>query len=63
VVGSLGVVDDATTRALMTRFHRAWRAGGGGPGALRAAQLQLLRSPDPALRSPAAWGLFRYAGA
>jgi len=63
VVGSVGAVnDDAATRALLTRFHRAWLAGGDGPAALRAAQLQLLRSPDPAFRSPAAWGLFLYAG-
>lgn len=63
VVGSVGTVgDDAATRVLLTRFHHAWRASGDGPAALRAAQLQLLRSSDPALRSPAAWGLFRYAG-
>jgi CHAT domain-containing protein len=63
VVGSLWRVDDDHTRALMVAFHRAWRAGGGdGPGALRAAQLRLLRSADPALRSPAAWAAFRYAG-
>ncbi|HYR11836.1 MAG TPA: CHAT domain-containing protein [Longimicrobium sp.] len=62
VVGSTGEVDDATTRALMTAFHRAWRRSGDGPGALRQAQLELLRSPDPALRSPAAWGTFRYVG-
>ncbi|HEU4562468.1 MAG TPA: CHAT domain-containing protein [Longimicrobium sp.] len=62
VVGSTGQVDDATTRALMTAFHRAWRQGGDGPGALREAQLALLRSADPGLRSPAAWGTFRYAG-
>jgi CHAT domain-containing protein len=55
-------VDDAATRALMTRFHRAWRRTGNGPAALREAQLELLRSPDPALRSAAAWGTFRYAG-
>lgn len=63
VVGSVGVVDDATTRALMPAFHQAFRATGDGPGALRAAQLRLLRSPDPALRSPSAWGAFRYTGA
>ncbi|HEX6372319.1 MAG TPA: CHAT domain-containing protein [Longimicrobium sp.] len=62
VVGSTGQVNDATTRALMTAFHRAWLRSGDGPGALRQAQLELLRSPDPALRSPAAWGTFRYAG-
>jgi hypothetical protein len=29
---------------------------------LRQAQLLLLGSPDDALRSPAAWAGFRYAG-
>jgi CHAT domain-containing protein/tetratricopeptide (TPR) repeat protein len=62
VVGGADQVDDAATRALMTRFHRAWRRTGNGPAALREAQLELLRSPDPALRSAAAWGTFRYAG-
>jgi CHAT domain-containing protein len=62
VVGSTGEVDDATTRALMAAFHRAWRRSGDAAGALRQAQLELLRSGDPALRSPAAWGTFRYAG-
>jgi CHAT domain-containing protein/tetratricopeptide (TPR) repeat protein len=62
VVGGTGQVDDATTRALMTAFHRAWLRTGDGPAALREAQLRLLRSSDPALRSPAAWGTFRYAG-
>lgn len=62
VVGSLWRVDDQLTRALMVEFHRAYRRSGDGPGALREAQLRLLRSPDPALRSPAAWAGFRYAG-
>lgn len=62
VVGAAEEVDDAAARALTVRFHRAWRRGGDGPAALRQAQLELLRSPDPRLRSPAAWGAFRYAG-
>lgn len=62
VVGGLWEVDDARTRSLMIAFHRAWRARGDGARALRAAQLQLLGSSDPALRSPAAWAGFRYAG-
>ncbi|HEX8361909.1 MAG TPA: CHAT domain-containing protein, partial [Longimicrobium sp.] len=62
VVGSLWRVDDALTRPLMTQFHRAYRASGDAAGALRHAQLRLLHSPDPALRSPAAWAGFRYAG-
>lgn len=62
VVGSLWRVDDRLTAPLMVEFHRAYRRSGDGPRALRDAQLRLLRSSDPALRSPAAWAGFRYAG-
>lgn len=62
VVGSLWRVDDAYTRALMSEFYEAYRASGDAAGALHAAQLRLLRAPDHALRSPAAWAGFRYAG-
>jgi CHAT domain-containing protein len=61
-VGSLWEVDDRLSRPLMIELHRAYRAAPDGPGALRTAQLHLLRSGDPALRSPAAWAGFRYAG-
>ncbi|HEU0012657.1 MAG TPA: CHAT domain-containing protein [Longimicrobium sp.] len=61
-VGSLWDVDDRTTRALMMEFHRAYRGAPNPAAALRQAQLRLLRSSDPALRSPAAWSGFRYAG-
>jgi CHAT domain-containing protein len=62
VVGSLWRVDDESTRTLMERFHATYRESGDAGGALRQAQLQMLRSTDPALRSPAAWAGFRYAG-
>ena len=62
VVGGLWEVDDARTQPLMIAFHRTWRAEGDGARALRMAQLQLLASADPVLRSPAAWAGFRYAG-
>jgi len=62
VVGGLWEVDDARTRPLMLAFHHHFRVGGDGARALRSAQLQLLASRDPALRSPAAWAGFRYAG-
>lgn len=62
VVGSLWRVDDRLTRKLLTEFHRAYRETGHGARALRRAKLQLLRSSDPRLRSPAAWAGFRYAG-
>jgi CHAT domain-containing protein len=46
----------------MTEFHRAYRSTANGAEALRAAQLQLLHSAEPAVNSPAAWAAFRYAG-
>lgn len=62
VLGSLWRVDDALTRELMIEFHRAYRSTGDAAGALRAAQLSLLHSPDPRLRSPAAWAGFVHLG-
>jgi CHAT domain-containing protein len=61
-VGSTWEVDDRFTAALMTAFHGEYRLRRDGPRALRTAQLALLQSADPALRSPAAWAGFRYAG-
>jgi CHAT domain-containing protein len=63
VVGSLWRVDDAYTRALMREFHRAYLSSLNPAAALRQAQMRLLGSSDPSLRSPAAWAGFRYAGA
>lgn len=63
VLGSLWRVDDELTGPVMEAFHRRYRTLGDPSRALRDAQLQMLRSPDPALRAPAAWAGFRYAGA
>lgn len=62
VVGSLWRVGDESTRTLMERFHTSYVQSGDAAGALRQAQLQMLRSTDPVLRSPAAWAGFRYTG-
>lgn len=62
VMGSLWRVDDEHARALMTTFHHRYQQLGNAPRALRDAQLQMLQSPDVALRSPAAWAGYRYAG-
>jgi len=62
VVGSLWEADDRLTQPLMLAFHRAYRRGLEPAAALREAQLELLRSRDPARRSPAAWAGFRYIG-
>jgi CHAT domain-containing protein len=61
-LGSTWEVDDGLTAALMDEFHRAYAASRDAGGALRAAQLALLRSGDPARRTPAAWAGFRYTG-
>nr|WP_325308636.1 CHAT domain-containing protein [Longimicrobium sp.] len=62
VIGGTWEVDDALTQPLMIELHRAYRSGGSATAALRAAQLRLLGSADPALRSPSAWAGFRYVG-
>jgi CHAT domain-containing protein len=62
VLGSMWRVDDELTAAVMHGFHRHYRRTGDAPRALRDAQLRMLHSSDPALRSPAAWAGFRYAG-
>jgi CHAT domain-containing protein/tetratricopeptide (TPR) repeat protein len=62
VVGTLWKVSDRLTEPLMVTFHRTYHASGDGPAALRHAQLRMLRSADPELRSPSAWAGFRYAG-
>jgi CHAT domain-containing protein len=62
VIGSLWRVDDDLTRSLMVDFHKSYRAGVDPIVALRTAQLNALRSSDPARRSPAGWAGFRYTG-
>jgi len=61
-VGSTWDVDDRSTAALMAAFHDGYRQSRDGATALRNAQLTLLRSRNTALRTPAAWAGFRYAG-
>lgn len=62
VVGSPWRVRDDLSRTLMRDFHDAYGRTGDGAASLRAAQLRALRSTDPALRTPATWAAFRYAG-
>jgi CHAT domain-containing protein len=62
VVGGSWKVDDALSRDLMIRFHREYRRTGDAAAALRQAQLELLRSGDPAQATPSTWAAFRYAG-
>lgn len=63
VVASLWSVDDEATAQLFKVFHRNLLAGGDPVEALRAAQLEMLRSPDKKYRSPGAWAAFEVIGA
>jgi CHAT domain-containing protein/tetratricopeptide (TPR) repeat protein len=58
VVASLRRVNDRSTQLSLV-FHRTYLARHDPIDALRAAQLALLESGDPALRDPAAWGAFQ----
>ena len=62
VVASLWPVTDGPTAPLITSLHQRLRAGDEPAAALRAAQLALLRSQHPSLRSPAVWSVFEAFG-
>jgi CHAT domain-containing protein/tetratricopeptide (TPR) repeat protein len=59
VVASLWQVDDQATALLMQSLHESL-PGRGPAQALRVAQLKLLGSKEPRLRSPALWASFGY---
>ena len=63
VVGTLWNVSDQAAERLMMGFHRRYLTTGDAAGALREAQLSLLRSGDSLLDSPAAWAGYQVAGA
>lgn len=58
VVAALTPADDDTTHHFFVLFHRELSKGSGAARALRAAQVQMLRSPDIHMRTPAAWSSF-----
>ncbi len=62
VLGTLWDIQDKPARHLMPEFHRRWLASGNAAEALHDAQLALMQSPDPALRSPASWASFELVG-
>lgn len=55
VVGTLWEIDDDVSAQLFRGFHAHLRAGMPPAEALRAAQVETLRSPDPRLGHPATW--------
>lgn len=62
VLGSLWNIDDESTRAFALAFHRQLHDGLSPAVALRDAQLSMLRSNNPARRTPAAWSAFQIYG-
>lgn len=62
VVAALWPVGDQRSVALLTALHEGLSTGHDAATALRSAQLQMLTSRDPVLRSPATWALFQALG-
>jgi CHAT domain-containing protein len=62
VIASLWAIPDGPTAPLIARVHQQLRAGEKATAALRAAQLDALRSREPSLRSPAVWAAFESFG-
>jgi CHAT domain-containing protein len=62
VIGALWDIEDATAAELLVSFHRHYRQGNDAAAALRAAQLELLRSSTPGLRSGLKWAPFQAIG-
>jgi CHAT domain-containing protein len=63
VVGSLWGIEDDASEAFFIRFHGRLAAGDAPAEALRAAQLELLRSADGRLKAPRTWAAFQLIGA
>lgn len=62
VIASLWDIEDRSAREVSIRLHRRIAAGSAPQEALRAVQLELLASPEPALRSPSTWAAFEIIG-
>ncbi|MBB4636873.1 CHAT domain-containing protein [Longimicrobium terrae] len=62
VVGAMWEVDDGLTLPVMVAFHEVYAKSGDPAAALRAAQVEMITSPDVDQTSPAVWAAFRYAG-
>jgi CHAT domain-containing protein len=62
VLATLWAAENAATRELSVAFHTALRDGEPPADALRAAQLRMIRSSDPALNNPGAWAAVQLYG-
>ena len=56
VIATFGDIEDRAARELFLRLHREMSRGTDPSTALRRAQLDMLRGPQPELRAAAAWG-------
>lgn len=63
VLAGLWEIDDRGARAFFARFYQALAAGTDATRALQAAQVEMLRNPEPELRTPRAWAGFQLLGA
>ena len=55
VIATLWRIDDSVSVPLFVRLHQELRRGESAAHALRSAQLEMVKSTDPARRTPAAW--------
>jgi len=62
VVGSMWDVRDEAAAAFSVRFHRHFAATGNELSAMQLAQLELMRSSEPVVRSASAWAAFELIG-
>ncbi len=58
VVATLWDIDDMPAAAFFSHFHAQLASGASASRALQESQLEMLRSPNPSFRTPAAWAGF-----
>jgi CHAT domain-containing protein len=62
VIGTLWNINDATAKELLVSFHRHYRQGSDAAAALRAAQIDLLKTSNPGLSPELTWGAYQAIG-
>jgi CHAT domain-containing protein len=62
VIGTLWDINDATAEKVLVSFHRHYQQGSDAAAALRAAQLEQLKSGNPGLSSELTWAAYQAIG-
>ncbi|HEX7191166.1 MAG TPA: CHAT domain-containing protein [Thermoanaerobaculia bacterium] len=62
MIGTLWAINDATAEEVLVSFHRHYRHGSDSVAALRAAQIELLRSANPGYSSELTWAAYQAIG-